>query len=848
MSSIRTSKNLGACLAGVAGRLRENAAILDGGVRISFGELDANATAIARRIVFANCGRPGVVCLLIDNRAQAIEAIFGACRSGAPYVVLNAADPDERLRFVLDDCEATVLLTERSLADRARSIATGRSVVVEVENARSCDDGLALPDVAGESAACIYYTSGSTGKPKGVIQTHRNLLFFADVYGKALKTGPGDRSSLLGSLAFAAGTQQAFRVLLNGATLCIYDLRGDGIPGLADWLDRDRITALHAVPSLFREMLKRIPETRILPHLKTVHLGGESVYADDVDLFRRHTLGHCILVVQLASSEAGVIAHHFVTHETARPTDTVMPVGRSIEESQVEIRRADGSMADAGEVGEMVVCSTHLSPGYWRRPELDAKAFAAHPHRAGWRCYRSGDLGRVDEAGNLHFLGRQGSRVKVRGHSIDLVEVEAALAACPGVTQSAVITIGDESRMEPVRLIAFVSMGPGADRDPSPIRQHLVTRLPPYMLPARIVVLDGLPLTATGKVHRAALSGLDLEREDAGESAEPPRDDVERTVARLFAEVLNVASVARTDEFFLVGGDSMSAVELQLRLRQTFGVHIGMFHEGVTVAGIAADIRRAASDRTARVQPLPVLVPLWRNGRETPLFIVHGRHGQAFVGPHFMHLLGDDQPVWAFQVRGLDGLREPHTSVEDMAHEYLGELRAARPHGPYFLASLCAGVYIVTLMARALRNAGEAVLPLLVLDPPATARQSGYAQMTEERFVSKMRERRAKGITTGPMDDPSYVRALIRTVMAFERAIALHRPRPYDGPAYVLSSRQRMGRTGADLLTQLFTGPLERYEVGSTHAEALDPRNPVFASTLLRTVGAIRDAGRELAT
>ena len=586
----------------------------------------------------------------------------------------------------------------------------------------------------------------------------------------------------------------------------------------------------------------------MLPHLRAIHLGGESVYASDVELFRRHTLEHCILVNQLASTEAGVIAQNIMAHNTPVATSAVVPVGRSIEGTRVEIRRDDGSVAGTNEVGEMIVCSSHLSPGYWRRPELDAAAFSAD-HRRGWRQYKSGDLGRFDEAGNLHFLGRKGSRVKIRGHSVDLSEIEATLATCPDVMQAAVAATGDESKMERVRLIAYVATREGAVRDPLLLQRYLATRLPSFMLPSGIVHLDALPLAASGKVDRKALVQIDpAVAVDPKRSVESAQDDVERKVAGIFEQLLQLEPVGRNDDFFFFGGDSLLAVELQIRLREAFGVHVGSFHEGATVATIAADIRRAATECAAGSRAIPVLIPLWRSGSETPLFIVHGRHGQAFVGPHFMQLLGDNQPVWAFQARGLDGLREPHTTIEDMAAEYLAGLRTQRPHGPYFLAALCAGVFIATVMARALREEGETVLPLLLLDPPNGVLLQGYSRLTVEQFASRMKARRARGVTAGPVDDPAYMKALLRTALSFEGAIANHQALPYDGPVYALSSRQR--RDGADALAlrRVFTGRFKRYEVGSTHAEALDPRNPVFASSLLRCVGLIREAAREQGT
>jgi hypothetical protein len=511
---------------------------------------------------------------------------------------------------------------------------------------------------------------------------------------------------------------------------------------------------------------------------------------------------------------------------------------------RVEIRRDDGSAADIDEVGQMIICSPHVSPGYWRRPELDAAAFSVDPQEPCGRHYASGDFGHIDEAGNLHFLGRKGSRVKIRGHSVELMEIEAALAACPGVTKAAVLAKSGETQAESVRLTAYVATRDKTDRDPSRIRRNLATRLPPYMLPAAFVFVDALPLTASGKIDRNALALLETTPAALERKIEPVQDDVERTVAEIFEQLLKLAPVGRGDDFFTLGGDSLLGVELQVRLGDAFGVHVANFHEDATVARIAANIRRDRAAPSAIARALPVLVPLWRHGNAPPLFLVHGRHGQAFVSPHFMQLLGDNQPVWVFQARGLDGLQAPHSNVEDMAAEYLAEMREERPHGPYFLGALCAGAYIAAAMARALREAGESVLPLLLLDPPDRMLNGGYSKMTEERFVDKMVAKRAMGRSMGPVGNPTYMKAVVRTAMAFEDAIVRHRPQPYDGPVYLLSSRRRIQRSDSSELRKIFTGRFKRFEVGDTHAEALDPRNPVFASYLLRCVGLIREAAQ----
>ena len=838
-----TDESLGARLARIAAREQDRFAVVEGGARIGYRDLDCAASAVAARIVAATAGRDGPLCLFFERKLATVVAIFGVARSGRAYVPLDAGDPQARLAAILDDCAPVALLTEARLAPRAQALAPSDCTMIVFDDVARERSSASLDEVAGDAPLYIHYTSGSTGAPKGAIQTHANVLFYADVYARALRIAPADRMSLVYTMSFAAGNGDVVRALTQGATLCAYDLRCDGIAPLADWLDRERVSVLHMPPTAFREFAGRLAPSRILPHLRALHLGGEPVFANDVRLFRERTLPHCVLVNHLASTEAGVIAQQFVDHASAMPAGPLVPVGRAVDGVRVEIHRNDGSRAGPDEVGEIVVASRHVSPGYWRRPELDRATFANVDGEPGVRRYRTRDLGRVDAEGRLHFIGRSGSRVKIRGYSVDLADVEATLATCPLVEKSAVVAIDEGSTENPTRLVAYVVAQADAPRDAQNVRRHLASRLPLYMLPARIHYLDALPVTATGKVDRNALVNVQP-LALAARDVEAPRDELERALADIFAELLALDAVGRDDDFFLQGGDSLLSVELEFRVAEAFGARVGNFHRGATVASIAASVRAIFDDPTRAARSFPVLIPLWTQGRAPPLFIVHGRHGQAFVSPHFMRLLGDDQPVWAFQARGLDGVSAPHVSVDDMAAEYLAEMRKVRARGPYFLGSLCAGVYVVASMARALRAAGEDVLPLLLLDPPNSVSQPGYWQISEDEFVAKMQARHARGTTAGPTEDPAYMQAVIRTTAAFEQAIAKHRPLPYDGAVYVLSSHHRMQRDDPLALRRIFTGRYKRYEVGETHAAALDPRNPLFASTLKRCVSLILDATR----
>jgi acyl-coenzyme A synthetase/AMP-(fatty) acid ligase/acyl carrier protein len=347
--------------------------------------------------------------------------------------------------------------------------------------------------------------------------------------------------------------------------------------------------------------MRTLAPDRKLTHLRAIDLGGEALFDSDVRLFRRHTVESCIFVNHLAATEAHVIAQHVVRH-TDPPAAGILSAGRSPDGLRVLIRRDDGSAADAGEAGEIVVCSPYVSPGYWRRPELDAVAFAADPRDPGSRLYFTGDLGRIDEHGVLHFLGRKGSRVKIRGHTVDLAEVEAGLAACAGVTKAAVLAVGGEGSTEPGRLVAYVVVGREAERNAALLRRRLASLLPSYMLPNGYVFLDALPLTASGKIDRRALGAMAPPEASGEREIEPPRDDLERSIAGIFEQMLELAPIDRNDDFFLLGGDSLSVVELQMRLRDTFGAALANPSEGATVAGIAAEIRRQRAATPDAVQ------------------------------------------------------------------------------------------------------------------------------------------------------------------------------------------------------------------------------------------------------
>lgn len=827
----------------------DRVAVFDDRRRLTWAELDHRATGIASRILDALRGQhaPQRVLLLFRDRIGAIEALVGTIRSGHTLVMLESGDPEERVRFIAADAEPALIVTEASLRDRANAIAPPQCAVVEIASPAGGqpDAVLPMPQVDPRSIAYIGYTSGSTGQPKGVCQTHAAQLFFADTYVKNVGLTQADRVSLLHSVAFGSGLSIVVRCVAYGITLGLYDLKQQGLAGLDEWLDRERITVLQMFPTIFREFAVQLGPDRRLSRLRLLHLGGEGMFAEDYERGRRLTEPDCRFLHQLATTELSLIAQYLPARDVVLAPGSAIPAGIPIDGVRIEIRREDGTSATQGETGAIVVFSRFVSPGYWKRPDLDAETFIPDPLDTAGRGYRMSDLGYLDEDGVLHVVGRTGTRVKVRGYTVDLAEIDAALLAWPDTMIAAAAAEPDPDDALQMQLVAYVEVREGARRDAHALVRFLADRLPRHMLPSSVRFLAAFPRTANGKIDRKHLAAEPVLPHEAAPYV-APRDATEAAVAHIFTELLKLERAGRDDDFFLVGGDSMMAGELQSRIQDAFGVRVTTFHEDATVAGIASAVRILLAGAAPRVRETPMLVPLWEGGREIPLFMVHGRHGQALISPHFLRLLGKEQPVWAFQVRGLDGHTPPHPTIEAMIDDYAAEIRKVRPHGPYFLGGLCVGGYIAAGIARKLRAEGEPVLPLLLLDPPNRTATGGYVH--PDRIRERIRERLVLASRRAEFENPAYLDQLVQTAIAFNEVMVRYVPPPYDGPAYVLSSHLRMHRDDPFELRKYFTGRVKRYQVGELHHDVLDPRNPVFEVTLRNCLDLIRAAASATAT
>ncbi len=558
------------------------------GVTLTYAELSLRANRIAHFLINAGV-RPGdLVGLYLDRSPALVAAILGVLKAGASYLPLDPVYPAERVAFALADSRVAVLLTQESLAGnlpRDGAWVLRLDADAHLFALESGDDPRV--EVPPGFPAYVIYTSGSTGKPKGVMVTHENVARLFTATDGWYGFGPDDVWTLFHSYAFDFSVWELWGALLYGGRLVVVPYWVSRSPeAFCELLRSEQVTVLSQTPSAFRQVIWAEEATRGQKlALRFVVFGGEALELASLrPWLDRHGDEKPRLVNMYGITETTV----HVTYREIRRADveagTGSVIGRPIPDLSVHLLDAAGQLVPVGVPGEIHVGGAGVTAGYLGRPELTAQRFVPDPFagKPGARLYRSGDLARRLSDGDLEYLGRIDHQVKIRGFRIELGEIETAVASFPGVRET-VVLVRDQ------RLLAYVVA------DPAPslhdVREALGRGLPDYMLPSALVVLDALPLTANGKVDRRALPDLEVDRADRG--FVEPSTVVEKLLARLFREVLKVDRAGIHDDFFELGGSSITGAVLINRLQQELGeiVQVVVIFDAPTVAQLAGYLK-----------------------------------------------------------------------------------------------------------------------------------------------------------------------------------------------------------------------------------------------------------------
>ena len=687
---------------------------------LAYADLNAQSNRMARAILKrAECNVHPVALLFGKGSAQVI-AMLAVLKAGKFFVLLDPALPEDRLSAILEDTGSELLLHDQKNAALATRLSRDGCQLLQASLAS--DDGSTENlgrRIAPDDLAYVVYTSGSTGKPKGVIQNHQNILHRTMLRVRTDHLRPNDRFAHITS-GTSNEITNAFYSLLNGASMVIFDLRKEGVDRLAQWLVQERITLCSFATPLFRKLCETLTGTVQFPHLRSIRFRSDAIFKSDVELYEKFFPKHCILVTSLSSTETGALTETVIPKASEIPGNEVS-IGCPQPDKEIVLLDDNGHQVEVNLVGEIVVRSKYLSPGYWRRPDLTAAKFKQDPDDPEkCRCYHTGDLALMLPNGCLVHKGRKDFRVKIRGYGVELAEVEKTLRGHNEVTDCVVVDRKDESGE--TKLIAYFSSAGQLKPNASELRRHLSGSLPGYMVPSAFVRLESIPLLPNGKVDRRALPEPDTTRPELSVPYEAPRTRLERDLAEFWAEVLSLDRVGTRDDFFDLGGHSLSGSLIISWIHEKFGVDLPVseFFVNPTVAQLAERIEGAAREtQLVGKKTWTYLCELQKGKGRPPIFIFPGGGGgepEFFVYGFLARHVGAEYPFYGLRARGADGVLQPHTSVPQMADAYVEEIRSLQPKGPYFLVGECAGGVNAYEAARQLVAQSQQVAMLVLMD------------------------------------------------------------------------------------------------------------------------------------
>ncbi|WP_394836401.1 amino acid adenylation domain-containing protein [Pendulispora rubella] len=678
-------------------------AVLCGEQRWTYRELNRRANRLARDLARRGLKPGSPVGLCCERSADMIAGLLGILKAGGAYAPLDPQAPAARLAQQLQQLERprdAIVITHRDM---------------EWPDAPGAEYDANPPGAVGlDDLASIIFTSGSTGVPKGVAITHRGIANYTQTLCGTLEIEPGLHFATVTTLSADLGNTSIFASLATGGCLHVIDY-GTATDGrkFAEYTAQFSLDVLKIVPSHLGALLDAGQGRAVLPRRLLV-LGGEALSMALVD--RIAALGGtCAVVNHYGPTETTVGALVLPLRDWRDRTGCAsVPIGRPLcgDESYVLDEKLEP--AAVGTVGELYLGGAGLARGYLDRPDITAERFVPHPFSAGARLYRTGDLARYRPDGTVEFIGRRDHQLKIRGFRVELGEIEARLSEHPGIGQAIVMARHEEG----FALVAYVvpkEASAGALEEKS-VREFLGPRLPDYMLPTDVVVLPRLPLTANGKVDRKALPSPADRRTKHAYVA--PRTPTEETLARIWAEVLEVPKVGVNDDFFDLGGHSLLAIPLMHRIQQAFGTGFSLMaiFRAPTVAGLAELISQVPgiSDDGAGSPVVTLRGVSPSAGARPPLFCVDptGRHVTAYQP--LADALGDDQPVLGLDLGSVLG-HEEH-SIQHITETLADEVRARQPHGPYHLVGWSLGGVLALGIAHVLEARGESVAFLAILD------------------------------------------------------------------------------------------------------------------------------------
>ncbi len=678
----------------------EAVALSMGQKTLRYGELNAQANKLARYLRTLGA-KPGVtVGLSLERSLEMVIALLAVLKTGAAYVPLDPEFPRDRLRFMAQDASVAAVLTTTDLSDRFDARAC-RLLCLDRENeriAQEADHNLG-PIATPHDLAYILYTSGSTGQPKGVEIPHQALVNF--LWSIRQEPGCSARDIMLSvtTISFDIFGLELYVPLLVGARVEIAS-RTVAMDGrqLRTLCEAVQPTIMQATPATWRMLIEA---GWLGSEQLTVLCGGEALPPD----LATQVLERCSALWNMYGPTETTI---WSTIEKIERTDREITIGRPIANTEVYILDQFLQPVPVGVSGELYIGGHGLARGYRGRSELTQDRFIPHPFSTEplAKLYRTGDLARYRPDGRIVHLGRMDNQVKIRGFRIELGDIEAALSRHSGIRQAVVTARDDQQGIK--QLVAYLVCHEGPAPDQTELRSFLRSQIPEYMVPSLFVFLTNMPMTANNKVDRKALPAPAVAVSPAAVHV-APSEQSHVQMAALWQQVFGIDNIGIHDNFFDLGGHSLKAAQLFYLIEQVYGrqLPLATLFQSPTIASLTSLLAQEQS-------PWQSLVTIHPDSSSPPVFLIPGIGGDVLWFAQLARLLSRAHSVYGFQARGFDGHTQPFDSVTEMAEQFITEIRARFPHGPYAIVGTCIGGLVAYEMAQRLTAQHETVSLVIV--------------------------------------------------------------------------------------------------------------------------------------
>lgn len=815
-----------------------NLAIENSKESVTYLELDRLSNKVAQGLIKAGIGRGDLVGVSLSRDIKMMAALLGILKSGAGYVPLDPAFPQDRLDYMIESSTPKKLISESALQSRFSKFGNITLIDDLINDPHVSSD---TPQVASGLKDTMYviYTSGSTGNPKGVQISHGALSNFLISMGKEPGLTEKDKLLAVTTLSFDIATLELYLPLTKGAALFLAS-SFDVIDGkaLKNIIEKNHVNVMQATPSTWRLLLAAGwtggQQFKVL-------CGGEAFPID--------------LALKLVSMSGSVWNMYGPTETTVwstckklLATDVGVTIGRPIDNTVTYILDEGRNLAPIGAPGELFIGGLGLAEGYFKLPDLTAERFISNPFVLGEKIYATGDFARFNFEGEIECLGRQDGQVKVRGYRIELGEIEAVISKISSIKENAVIT--KETRPGDVRIIAFVVLKAGQVLDEKALRENLGQKIPKYMIPSHFVEIVDLPRTLNGKIDKKTLTGkfVDIKEQNAltaETKTSVSQDSIQDELKSMWMDVLGTTSIGDQDNFFNVGGNSLLAVQLFSKIAQKYKINLPLslllesndFKSFVNLVKAKLPGHQPSQQMSLTVpNAFSSLISIKASGDKNPIFCFHGVGGNVLNYMSLVPAAGNSRPLVGLQSRGMDGLLSMANSIEEMARNYINEMKAMQPRGPYFLAGGSMGGTIAFEVAQQLTQQGDQVEKLVMFDTFGPNVDIKDYDQSERNFwqnlkisvfyrkKSMINKLRVKFLNLLGLPIPLEIR-LFDVEMNNYRALWKYQAQRYSGDLHLIRSKMRPVGWYSDPLmgwSGTIQGKISTYEIEGSHGDFIE--------------------------